>query len=108
MPLYLTKTGLGEAIVERLIEANNKAVARNFVARDMVAVELAGQADLFRLAKAGKEVEVAKDLPEVSDNGGASGGGVEPAQEPEAELQPEAPKPPVEEEPEVPPAKPKK
>ena len=42
---------------ERLIDAPNKASARNFVAKDTVAVAVAKQADLFRIAKAGGDVE---------------------------------------------------
>jgi hypothetical protein len=76
MPLYVTTIGEGEAKAERLVEANNKAVARNFAARGLVKVEIASQADLFRLAKAGKEVEVATDAPEIAQDGGASGGGI--------------------------------
>lgn len=63
MPLYVVKTGEGEDAKERLVEANNKAVARNFVARDMVKVELAEGEAVHRLAKAGVEIEVATPEP---------------------------------------------
>jgi len=82
MPLYIVSTGEGEAKKERLVEANNSPVARNFVARETVTVALATQHDLFRLAKAGVDIEVAKDVP-------ASDGSVTGA-EPEPEAQPEA------------------
>lgn len=59
MPLYLMSHGEDEAKIERLIEANNIQVARNFVARDVIKGEKAAQKDLFRLAKAGVEIEVA-------------------------------------------------
>lgn len=57
MPLYLVATGEGEAKKERLIDANNINAARNHAAKDTIKVERAGQADLFRLAKAGVDVE---------------------------------------------------
>lgn len=63
MPLYIVVTGEGEAKKERLVEANNKAVARNFVARDMVKVDLAEGPDIHRLAKADVEIEVATPEP---------------------------------------------
>ncbi len=75
MPLYLMKSGEGEALKERLVEANNIQVARNFVARDIIQGEKAGQADLFRLAKAGVEIEVAIGAAEVDAELGGDGGG---------------------------------
>lgn len=57
MPLYLVSTGKDEAKVERLIDANNINAARNHAAKDTISVERAGQADLFRLAKADVEIE---------------------------------------------------
>jgi hypothetical protein len=63
MPLYVVKTGEGEDAKERLVEANNKAVARNFVARTLVEVELAEGPDVHRLAKLGIDIEVATPEP---------------------------------------------
>lgn len=58
MPIYLVKPKEGEG-AERLVEAPNKASARNHVAKDTIAVEVAKQSDLFRVAKAGGDVEQA-------------------------------------------------
>lgn len=57
MPLYIVKAGEKE----RLIEARNKSAARNFAARDLITIDKASNADCFRLAKAGVEVEVANE-----------------------------------------------
>lgn len=66
MPVYLVSTGADDAKVERLVDAANKAQARNHVARETVTVGLAKQAELFRLAKAGKDIEQATpDAPEA-------------------------------------------
>lgn len=65
MPLYIVSSGEGDQKKERLVEANNKASARNFVARDQYAVEVAGQAELFRLAKSGVDIEVATGQAET-------------------------------------------
>ena len=78
MSLYLVSTGEGEALKERLVEANNKAVARNFVARDMVKVELADQKTLFRLAQAGAQVEVATGESVVEADGSGANLGQSP------------------------------
>lgn len=48
---------------ERLVEAPNQASARNFIARETIAVEKADQKALFRIAQAGGEVEVATEAP---------------------------------------------
>jgi hypothetical protein len=53
MPLYRVQNG----DKERLVEANNMAAARNFVARSVLSIEVAKPTDLFRLAKTGIEVE---------------------------------------------------
>lgn len=67
MPLYLAKLGQGENLQEFLVEASNKQVAQNHVARKVIEVEKASQADLFRLAKAGAEIEVATGAAEVQE-----------------------------------------
>jgi hypothetical protein len=70
MAVYLVKVPDGS---ERLVEAANKASARNHVARSCLDIAVAKQADLFRVAKANGEIETAG----------------EDAAEPEAEVQPE-------------------
>ncbi len=67
MPLYLVKHPGADEARERLVEAPNKASARNFAARDLIQVELASTTDCFRAAKAGTEIEVAAGIePDVS------------------------------------------
>lgn len=67
MPMYLVKFDTPNGgPVEKLVEANNKAVARNWVARNMISAELAESTDIVRIVKAGGEVEVAKELPEAA------------------------------------------
>jgi hypothetical protein len=56
MAVYLVKTPDGK---ERLVEAANRASARNHVARSALDVAVASQADLFRVAKAGGDIETA-------------------------------------------------
>ena len=79
MPLYKVTSGEGEVKVERLVEANNKATARNFAARSHFTVEVAEPTELFRLAKAGAEIEVAvggdAEIP-----GDATGAALSPAE----------------------------
>lgn len=68
MPIYLMEHELGGEKKERLVEASSIAVARNHVARDMIRGGIAKHADLFRLAKAGVELEQAgaAEAPESS------------------------------------------
>lgn len=56
MATYLVTTPDGK---ERLVEAANQAGARNHVSRDSITVAVAKPADLFRVAKAGGEIEQA-------------------------------------------------
>ena len=67
MPLYIVKSGEGPTLSERLVEANNKATARGFVARDHFSVEIADPKDLFRLARDGKDIEVATGEPVIAE-----------------------------------------
>jgi hypothetical protein len=60
MAVYLVKQPDGK---ERLIDAANKASARNHAARTCIDVAVAKQADLFRVAKAGGEIETAGEEP---------------------------------------------
>lgn len=50
----------------RLIEASTPSVARSFVARHEFAVDIPAQHEVFAMAKAGVEIEIAGDAP-VSD-----------------------------------------
>jgi hypothetical protein len=60
MAVYLVKQPDDK---ERLVEAANKASARNHAARTCMTVMVAKQADLFRVAKAGGEIETAGEEP---------------------------------------------
>jgi hypothetical protein len=87
MPLYRVEIGEGEAKKERLVEAGDSRNARSFVAAQLLKVERASQADCFRLAKAGVEIEAAvtePELPEIAP---------EP-KKPDAKPDPKAPPPP--------------
>ncbi len=59
MTVYRIEVPNGGEATERLVEAPNQASARNHVARSLFKVEPAKSADLFRLAKAGIELETA-------------------------------------------------
>lgn len=67
MAIYLVKVPDG---TERLVEGANRASARNHVANDVLQVSVAKQADLFRVAKAGGDVETAgEETPAAADDG---------------------------------------
>lgn len=85
MAVYLVKTPDGK---ERLVEAANRASARNHVAKSALEVAVAKQADLFRVAKAGGEIETAGEVvaepaaaePQAGTQG-EGGGDAEPGAE---------------------------
>lgn len=85
MPTYIVKHPDAEAeggSKERLVEASDSRQARAFVAKGLITVDKASSADLFRLSKAGAELEDATKEP------------VDPPAPPAAVLpQPEADKP---------------
>jgi len=56
MPVYIV-TAPTEPKTERLVEAPNAASARNHVARQLLAVNVARGPDLFRIAKEGGDLE---------------------------------------------------
>jgi hypothetical protein len=62
MPVYLV-TVPTEPPTEKLVEAANTASARNHVARQMITATVAKQPDLFRIAKAGGDIETAGQEP---------------------------------------------
>lgn len=70
MAVYLVKSPDG---AERLVEAANRASARNHVAKAVLDVAVAKQADLFRVAKAGGDIETAGEV--VPEQGGEPQGG---------------------------------
>jgi hypothetical protein len=77
MPVYLV-TAPTEPPTEKLVEAANTASARNHVARHIVTAKVAKQADLFRVAKAGGDIETAGAEPAAAEppvTGGDNGGG---------------------------------
>lgn len=59
MAVYLVKSPDGK---ERLVDAANRASARNHVAKSVLDVAVAKQADLFRVAKAGGDIETAGEV----------------------------------------------
>jgi len=73
MPVYLV-TADTEPKTEKLVEAANAASARNHVGRQIITAKVAKQADLFRVAKAGGDIETAGQDP-------AEGGGLAELQE---------------------------
>jgi hypothetical protein len=66
MPIYLVKAPT-QPPTEKLVDAANAASARNHVARQLVTSTVAKQADLFRVAKAGGDVEKAGDEPAAAE-----------------------------------------
>lgn len=77
MAVYLVKDPTGK---ERLVDAANRASARNHVAKTVLDVAVAKQADLFRVAKAGGDIEAAGEVvADVTgtdtDEGGEQGSG---------------------------------
>lgn len=74
MPVYLASYETKDGAKERLVEANDSRVARSFVAKEIIEVKLAAQADLFRVAKAGGDIEVAKETPAEAPSGEDGGG----------------------------------
>lgn len=75
MPLYLMKHLGSDGERERLVEASNIQTARNHVAAGIIQGEIAKPADLFRLAKAGVELEKAGAAvaPEAVEEDGPTG-----------------------------------
>jgi hypothetical protein len=71
MATYLVTTPDGK---ERLVEAANQAGARNHVSRDSIQVKVASPADLFRIAKAGGDIEQAGESPAAQPEPPAEGG----------------------------------
>lgn len=71
MAVYLVKDSGG---TERLVDAANKASARNHVARDTITVEVAKQRDLFRVAQAGGDIETAGEEVTVDLQGDGEDG----------------------------------
>lgn len=69
MPCYLVtdKNAQEGQPAERLVEANNQAAARNFVARNRFQVKQAEPQDYQRVIKAGGEIEVATGAAEVEE-----------------------------------------
>jgi hypothetical protein len=87
MAVYLVKVPDGS---ERLVEAANQAQARNHVARSCLDVAVAKGADLFRVAKAGGDIETAG--AEAAAEPGAEPEVQQPEVEPQAEVEGGKPK----------------
>ena len=67
MPVYLV-TAPTNPPTEKLVEAANHMGARNHVAKQIITAAVAKQADLFRVAKAGGDIETAgAEAPAVAD-----------------------------------------
>lgn len=49
--------------VDRLVRASNPNIARSFVARDTIQVSVAGQDDIYELAREGVTVEESSEGP---------------------------------------------
>ena len=60
MPVYLVTVPTNPP-TEKLVNAANTASARGHVARQVITVAVAKQADLFRIAKAGGDIEEVSD-----------------------------------------------
>lgn len=68
MPTYLaTHRGSDGKQVETLVEAGDRRGALGHIARKTIAVRKATNADLFRVAKAGGEIEVANSEAEIQE-----------------------------------------
>ncbi len=66
MPVYLV-TAPTEPPTEKLVDAPNLASARNYVARQLLTVAVAKGPDLFRIAKAGGDMETAGPTAEPAE-----------------------------------------
>jgi hypothetical protein len=66
MPCYLVKdkSAVDGEPKDRLVEANNKASARNHVTRDRFEVDVAKPADIQRIVMAGGTIEAAQTVAE--------------------------------------------
>lgn len=62
MPVYIV-TAPTQPPTERLVDAPNAASARNHVARQLLSVTVAKGPDLFRIAKAGGEMDTVGQSP---------------------------------------------
>lgn len=81
MPLYFVKFG----DEERLIEAPSGPSARSFAMASRVECHVASKEECFRVAKAGGEIEVAKEAPELPPEATAAS---EPPEQDTAEAKP--------------------
>jgi hypothetical protein len=69
LPCYIVKDtdATAEGPKDRLVEAPNKASARNYATRTRFSVEIAQPADIQRVCKNGGEIEAATGADEVQE-----------------------------------------